>query len=117
MEYIIDVNDYELDDEGIVIDRAGDALHFNDADDFVMMWNYFKRFVPKEDITEDITEYGNFLIMPDRRNGNYITEYQVTGESYELIKEQEAKEKEWQDRMLKEMEERIKNNRNNDLPF
>lgn len=117
MEYVIFVNDYEIDENGIVTDRDGGSLSFNDADDFVMMWNYFKRFVAKEDITEDITEYGTFLSIPVKETGGYITEYQVTGESYELIKEREVKEKEMWERMLKEQEERIKNNRDSDLPF
>ncbi len=107
MKYEIGINDYELDADGIVIDRDGGTLRFNDPDDFIMMWNYFKGSGPAKVITEEITDYGKWLIMRPRDIEPLVTDYQVTGDSYELVKEWEAKEK----------EKFAENNNNEELPF
>ena len=92
-EYEIIVSDYELDEEGIVIDRDGGILSFNDAGDFIMMWNYFKGCGPAKDITEETTDYGKYLIMSPKEIGRYVTDYQITGEAYKVWKEWEEKQK------------------------
>lgn len=107
MKYEIGINDYELDADGIVIDRDGGTLRFNDPDDFIMMWNYFKGSGPAKVITEEITDCGKWLIMRPRDIEPLVTDYQVTGASYELVKEWEAKEK----------EKFAENNNNEELPF
>lgn len=107
MRYEIGINDYVLDENGIVIDRDGGTLRFNDAGDFIMMWNYFKSSGPAKVITEEVTDYGKWLIMRPKEIEPLVTDYQVSGASYELVKEWEAKEKE----MFSE------NNNNKELPF
>jgi hypothetical protein len=106
MKYEIIVTDYTLDENGIVIDRDGGTLYYNDADDFIEMWNYFKGKGPSKKITEEVTENGKYLIMQPTEIAPYVTDYQVWGESYELIKEWEAKER-----------ERYTENNNEELPF
>ena len=107
MKYEIGVTDYELDGDGIVVDRDGGTLHFNDPDDFIMMWNYFKNSGPAKVITEEINEYGKWLIMRPREIEPLVTDYQVSGASYELLKEWEETER----KMFTE------NNNNEELPF
>ena len=105
MEYEIDITDYTLDEDGIVIDRDGGTLHFNDADDFIMIWNYFRHSGPVKDIIDD----GKYLVMQPRKIEPYVSDYQVTGASYKLLKEWEAKEKERYNAMIA--------NNNEELPF
>ena len=89
MKYEIYVNDYELDEDKTVIDPYGVSLRFNDAEDFIMMWNYLKNEEPKV-----MKDDGEWLVMEPKEVGQYVTEYEVTGETYKLIKEWEAKERE-----------------------
>lgn len=103
-QYVIGINDYELDENGIVLSRDGGDLIFNDADDFIMMWNYFKSG-PLKDITDD----GKYLIMrPKEFVGPYVTDYQITGDAYKVWKEYETE--------IKEILAKYENN-NKDLPF
>ena len=82
MKYEIFVNDYELDENGTVVDRDGGSLIFNDADDFIMMWNYFKGSAPVKKITDN----GEYLLMEPKEIGHYVTDYQITGDAYKIWK-------------------------------
>lgn len=83
MKYKITVFDYELDENGTVIGRDGGDLIFNDADDFIMMWNYFEGCSPIKEIEDD----GRCIIMRPKEIGPIVTDYQVHGESYKILKE------------------------------
>lgn len=103
MKYAIIVCDYQLDENGIVVDSDGGSLTFNDADDFIMMWKYFKGAGQDKDIFDD----GVTLLVQPREIGPFVTDYQITGDAYKLWKEWEAKEN----------ERYSKNNNEEDLPF
>ena len=105
MKYEIDVTDYTLDEDGIVINRDGGTLHFNDADDFIMIWNYFMNSGPIKDVIDD----GEFLVMQPRNIEPYVSDYQITGDAYKVWKEWEAREKERYNAMI--------TNNNEELPF
>ena len=100
MKYEIIAMDYELDGNGIVLDSNGGTLAFNDADDFIMMWNYFQA-------AKDIFDDGKVLLAQPREIGTYVTDYQITGVAYKLWKEWEAEQKERQ----------VDINNNEELPF
>ena len=87
MIYEIFVNDYRLDENGIVLDRDGGELKFNDLDDFVMIWNYFKGSAPAKKIIDN----GEYILMRPKKIEQFITDYLVTGESYKIIKEENGK--------------------------
>lgn len=83
MTYEISVNDYILDENGIVIDRDGGELKFNDFDDFVQMWNYFKGSAQVKEVIDN----GDYLLIRPKKIEQFITDYLVEGESYEKLKE------------------------------
>lgn len=83
MIYEISVNDYILDENGIVLDRDGGVLAFNDFDDFVMIWNYFKGSASAKEVIDN----GEYLLIRPKKIEQFITDYLVEGESYEKLKE------------------------------
>lgn len=107
MRYDIIVTDYVLDEEGIVIDQDGGMLSFNDVDDFIMMFQYFKGGHPLKNIIDD----GEFLIIQPREIEPFVTDYQITGDAYKVWKEWEAKKREKYDAMIANA------NNNEELPF
>ena len=102
MKYAIYINEYKLNEDGIVISRDGGSLTFNDADDFIMIWNYLRGCGPDK----DISDHGITLMMQPKWIEPYVCDYQITGDAYKLWKEREAEE-----------QKRCTKNNNEELPF
>ncbi len=83
MTYEIQVNDYTLDKDGVVLDRDGGDLVFNDFNDFIMMWNYFKGSAPEKELIDN----GEYLLIRPKKIERFVTDYLVDGESYKKLKE------------------------------
>jgi hypothetical protein len=83
MTYEIQVNDYTLDEDGVVLDRDGGDLVFNDFNDFIMMWHYFKGSAPAKEVIDN----GDYLLIRPKKIERFVTDYLVSGESYKKLKE------------------------------
>ena len=105
MKYEISVEErwYEENDGWYGI---GGTLPFNDADDFIMIWNYFREGT--------IDDNGELAIISKEIDKDEIRTYSITGAAYKLWKEWEAKEEEKRKAEAAE-EEKYKNNE--ELPF
>lgn len=104
MKYEINVEYHWYEDNGWY--RCGGTLPFNDADDFIMMWNYFRG--------DTVDDDGKWAITSEEIDKDEIRTYSITGAAYKLWKEWEAKEEEKRKAEVAE-EEKYKNNE--ELPF